>query len=52
MKKLTSIRLSQEADSLIKILAHKLSVSRSAVLELAIRNFAKQENIDDRTTKN
>ena len=51
MKKLTSIRLSFEADNLIKLLSKKLSVSRSDIIELSIRKFAEQENIDGKKKK-
>lgn len=44
-KKPTSIRLSEEAKRLRKLLAKHLSISESAVLELAIRELAKKEGI-------
>lgn len=44
-KHLTSVRLSQDAKKLIVALSKKLGVSQSAVLELAIRQLAKQEKI-------
>ena len=44
-KKLTSIRISEEASRLRDLLAHKLGISKSAVLELAIRELAKRENV-------
>jgi len=44
-KKLTSIRISEEASRLRDLLARKLGISKSAVLELAIRELAKRENV-------
>lgn len=44
-KKNTSIRLSEEAERLRKLLAEKLGVSQSAVIELAIRELAKREDL-------
>jgi len=44
-KLLTSIRITEEAKRLRQLLAQKLGVSQSAVLELAIRALAKQEGI-------
>jgi predicted transcriptional regulator len=44
-KKPTSIRLSEEARRLRALLAKKLGVSQSAVLELAIRELARREGI-------
>jgi predicted DNA-binding protein len=41
----TSIRLSDEAKRLQKLLSQKLGVSQAAVLELAIRELAKRENV-------
>ena len=41
----TSIRLSEEASLLRKLLAQRLGVSEAAVLELAIRKLAKEEGI-------
>ena len=49
-KKLTSIRLTQVGAALIKLLAQKLGVSKSAVLELAIRKLAREENIKSDVT--
>ena len=40
MKKQTSIRLSPEAQELIRKLVHKLGIPQSDVLELAIRRLA------------
>jgi predicted transcriptional regulator len=44
-KRLTSIRLSPEAKRLLADLAKKLSISQSAVLELAIREKARREGV-------
>lgn len=44
-KKLTSIRLSEEALQLRKILAQKLGVSETAVLELAVRELAEKKGV-------
>jgi len=41
----TSHRLSDEARRLLALLAEKLSISQTAVLELAIREKAKREGI-------
>jgi predicted transcriptional regulator len=41
----TSHRFSDEARRLLVLLAEKLSISQTAVLELAIRDKAKQEKI-------
>lgn len=41
----TSFAMSQEAERLLRLLAEKLSISRSAVLEIAIRWLARQEKI-------
>lgn len=45
MKKLTSIRLSVEAVELRDKLAATLGISKSSVIELAIRKLAQLENI-------
>ena len=45
MPKLTSIRLSEEASRLRELLAKKLGLSQSAIIELAIRKLAEQENV-------
>ena len=45
-KELTSIRITPEAKRLLKELATKLGVSQSAVMEIAIRKYAKQEQVD------
>lgn len=44
-KKATSIRLSEEAKRLLKLLSEKLGVSQTAILELAIREKAEKEKI-------
>lgn len=44
-KKLTSIRITEEAMRLRNLLVQKLGISKSAVLELAIRELAKRENV-------
>lgn len=44
-KTLTSIRLSEEAKQLRKLLAKRLGISESAVLEVAIRKLAKEEGV-------
>lgn len=41
----TSVRLTQEAIRLRELLAAELGVSLTAVIELAIRELAKRENI-------
>ena len=41
----TSFAMSQEAERLLRLLAEKLAISRSAVLEIAIREKAKAEGI-------
>jgi predicted DNA-binding protein len=41
----TSIRLSQEGKQLRKLLAQKLGLSESAVVELAIRKLAEAEKV-------
>jgi predicted transcriptional regulator len=45
-KQLTSIRITLEAERLLKELATKSGVSQSAVMEIAIRKYAKQEQVD------
>lgn len=42
----TAIRLSPEAARLRELLAEKLGVDKSAVLELALRLLAKTERVD------
>jgi predicted DNA-binding protein len=44
-KKATSIRLSEEAMRLRNLLAEKLGVTASDVIELAIRELAKKEGV-------
>ncbi len=44
-KKLTSIRLSEDAKRLIELMSEKLGISQSAIIELAIREKAKHEKI-------
>jgi len=41
----TSVAMSQEAERLLRLLAEKWAVSKSAVLEIAIRALAKAEGI-------
>lgn len=45
-RKATSVRLSAEADRLIKALADKLGIKQSAVIEMAIRKLAQQEDAE------
>ncbi len=45
MKKSMSIRISSEAKELLLKLVQHLGISQTAVLELAIRQLAKQENL-------
>jgi predicted transcriptional regulator len=45
MKKATTIRYTPEARRLLKLLAAKLGVTQSAVIELAIRALAKAEGV-------
>ena len=42
----TSFSVSQEAERLLRLLAEKLAVSKSAIIEIAIRKMAKAENIE------
>lgn len=44
-KKPTNIRLTQDAKNLLTLLAQKLGLSRTGVIELAIRELAKKEKI-------
>ena len=44
-KLFTSLRLSEEAMRLRKLISEKLGVNLSAVIELAIRELAKRENV-------
>lgn len=41
----TSIRLSEEGKQLRKLLAEKLGISESAVIEMALRKLAEMEGI-------
>lgn len=45
MKKQTSLRMSEEGKRLLELLAEKLGISQAAVLELAIREMAKREEV-------
>ena len=44
-KQATSIRLTPEAKRLLQLLAEKLGLSQTGILELAIREKAKREGI-------
>lgn len=44
-RKATSIRLSAEADRLIRALVVKLGITQSGVIEMAIRKLAEQESV-------
>lgn len=44
-KKPTNIRLSEDAKKLLTILAQKLGLSQTGVIELAIRELARKEKI-------
>jgi len=44
-KKTTSIRFSRFSDSMLVALAEKLGLSKSAIIELAIRKLAENEGI-------
>ena len=46
----TSLRLSQEALQLLESLAEKFQITKTAVLEIAIREKAQREGISARTT--
>lgn len=46
-KRATSMRLSPTADRLIEALSKKLGVSKSAVMEMAVRAFAEQHSVAD-----
>jgi predicted transcriptional regulator len=41
----TSVRLSEEAQQLLEALAEKYQISKTAVLELAIREKAKRDGV-------
>lgn len=45
IKSNTSVRLTPEATQLLKDLAQKLGVSQTAIIEMAIRKLAQQENV-------
>ena len=51
-KRSTSMRLSQTAERLIEAVAKKLGVSKSAVMEMAIRAFAEQQGVADEGVAN
>ena len=46
-KRSTSLRLSPEAKRLLELLAQKLGVTKSSILELAIREKAKREDVKE-----
>jgi predicted transcriptional regulator len=46
-KHLTSVRLSPQAKRLLAGIAQKLGISRTAVLEVFIRDIAKREGVVD-----
>jgi len=43
----TSFSLSLEARNLIRIIAERYCISKTAVIELAVREYAKKENIKE-----
>jgi predicted DNA-binding protein len=45
-KRQTSVRMSQEAKSLLEEISRKLGISQSAVIEISIRQLAKKEKIE------
>lgn len=45
-KQATSMRLTQEAKYLIEQIAEKLGISQAAVMEIAVRRLAENENIN------
>lgn len=45
VRKATSLRLTREADRLVAALAARLGLSRSAVIELAVRRLAEREGV-------
>ena len=51
MKRATSFRLSKEALYLLAQIARKNGISQTAVLEIIIREKARSEGINSRTTK-
>lgn len=44
----TSVRLTPEATQLLQDLARKLGVSQTAIIEMAIRKLAQQEQLPER----
>jgi hypothetical protein len=44
-RKPTSLRMTEEGKRLLELLAEKLGISQAAVLELAIRDMAKKEEV-------
>ncbi len=44
--KTTSLRLTSEAKRLLEELAKKLGVTQAAIIEMAIRKFAKLEEVE------
>lgn len=44
-KVLTSVRMTKRAKQLIKLIARKNGITQTAVIELAIRQMAKSENL-------
>lgn len=46
-KKSTSLRISEAAKTLLEKLAKKLSISQTAIVELAIRKMAREEGISE-----
>jgi predicted transcriptional regulator len=48
----TSIRYTPEAKRLLEILAKKLGVSQTAVVKLAIREFAEKRDVHDQNFSN
>ncbi len=47
MKRSTTIRVTEDARRLMAVLAKKKGISQSAVLELAIRDMAKREQVQN-----
>jgi predicted DNA-binding protein len=44
-KKHTSYRISEEGKHLIKLLAHRLGVTETAVVEMAVREMAEKRGV-------
>lgn len=44
-KKLTSIRMTDEARRLVELLAEKYGMTNSAIIELAVREYAEKREI-------